>query len=198
VKINRSYDMRTDATRWQKSFETESREVYAHRKEIVAALELAPGTAIADVGAGSGLFTLEFARKVGKTGTVYAVEPQAYFRTMIEARAGAAKLANVRTVAADQRATHLAAASIDVAFLCDSYHHLELPHTYMSDLRRALRPGGKLVVVDYDRTVPGEDRSDHVRADPAQFQAEIERAGFTLVARPALLRENFVMVFEAP
>ncbi|MBK8265558.1 MAG: methyltransferase domain-containing protein [Nannocystis sp.] len=90
------------------------------------------------------------------------------------------------------------AASIDVAFLCDAYHHLELPNTYLADLRRALGPDGRSVVIDYDRTRPGTKAwmKEHIRADPGEFRREIEAAWFVLSASPAVLVENFFWVFE--
>lgn len=199
VRINEPYAHRRRAEQWD-SFEREGREVFDQRTRIVDALAIAPGIAIADVGAGTGLFTLEFARRVGPGGRVFAVDPQAYFREHIATRAKQAKLRNITTVAADQRHSGLAAASVDLAFLCDAYHHLELPRTYLADLFQALRPGARLVVIDYDRTRPGTSQwmHDHVRADPPQFRAEIEQAGFRLLDTPELLRENFVMIFERP
>jgi ubiquinone/menaquinone biosynthesis C-methylase UbiE len=153
---------------------------------------------IADVGAGTGLFTLLFATAVGASGRVVAVDVQQYFLDHVAARAAEAGLANVAVRLADQRSTGLAAASIDVAFLCDAYHHLELPNTYLADLRRALGPDGRLVVIDYDRTRPGTKAwmKEHIRADPAEFRREIEAAGFVLSASPAVLVENFFWVFE--
>lgn len=199
VRINREYERR-DADSWTKNFEHDGREVFDHRAEIVAALHLEPGTSVADVGAGTGLFTLMFAAAVGPTGRVFAVDVQDYFLDHIAARARAAKLTNVVARRADQRGTGLDTASIDVAFLCDAYHHLELPNTYLADLRRALVPGGRLVVIDYDRTRPGTSAwmKDHIRADPEALRAEIEAAGFTLIDAPDVLDENFFLVFRSP
>ncbi|MBX7079927.1 MAG: methyltransferase domain-containing protein [Nannocystaceae bacterium] len=196
VRINHSYEGKR-AQDWG-SFEREGREVFDHRDEILGALAITPGTRIADVGAGTGLFTLAFARAVGEGGLVYAIDVRTYFLEHIAARAREQALANVKPVLADQRHTGLAAQTIELAFLCDAYHHLELPRTYLADLHRALVERGRLVVIDYDRTRPGTSAwmKDHVRADPDAFRSEIEAAGFRLVAAPALLRENFVMVFE--
>ncbi|MBC8068584.1 MAG: class I SAM-dependent methyltransferase, partial [Deltaproteobacteria bacterium] len=197
VRINRPY-AKSDAAKWVPSFEREGREAFDRRKDILSVVAAAPGMAVADVGAGTGLFTMEFARVVGGEGIVYAVDPERDFLAHIEARAKTAELANVRTVQADQRASGLAPGSIDLAFMCDAYHHLELPRTYLADLHAALRERGRLVVVDYDRTRKHATAwmREHIRADPAEFRAEIEAAGFVLVSAPALLEENFVMVFE--
>ena len=194
-RINGEYEGKT-AAHWQKNFEREGREVFAHKDAIVKALALTPGMAVADVGAGSGLFTLAIAKAVGGKGRVYAVDVQDYFLESIAKRAKKAKLTNIETVHADQRASGLAESTIDLALLVDSYHHLEYPSAYLTDLHRALRPGGRLIVIDFDRTRPdaGTWMKDHVRADPADFQREIEAAGFELLDRPKLLEENFVFV----
>jgi SAM-dependent methyltransferase len=196
VRINGDYTD-SDAKKWSKNFEHDGREVFDKRADIVAALALRDADIVADVGAGTGLFTLLFAEKVGK---VVAVDVQQYFLDHVAARAQALGLANITTQLADQRRTGLAAVSIDLAFLCDAYHHLELPRTYLADLRRAIRPGGRLVVIDYDRTRPGTGAwmKEHIRADPAELRREIEAAGFTLVDEPKLLRENFFWIFRAP
>ncbi len=196
-RINAEYEGKT-AAHWQRNFEREGREVFAHKDAILEALALTPGMAVADVGAGSGLFTLPIAKAVGSKGRVYAVDVQAYFLESIAKRAKKAKLTNVQTVHADQHASGLAEASVDLAILVDAYHHLERPTAYLADLHRAIRPDGRLVVIDFDRTRPGTGAwmKEHVRADPDVFQREIEAAGFELVERPKLLEENFVMVFR--
>jgi predicted methyltransferase len=197
VRINREYEGRT-ASSWKRSFEREGREAYDRRADILELLALTPGMAVADIGAGTGLFTVELARGVAPGGIAYAVDPQDYFLEHVAARARAAGLDNVRTVHADQRHSGLAPGSIDLAFTCDVYHHLELPLTYLADLHAALREHGKLVVVDYDRTRKGTPAwmREHIRADPERLRQEIESAGFVLRSAPALLDENFVMVFE--
>ncbi len=196
VRINAAYGDADRVDEWTKNFESGTREAFVHKAKIVTAVGLTPGNIVADVGAGTGLFTVEFARSVGPKGRVFAVDPQEAFLAHIRARAISDGLTNVQTVQASQRASGLAPDSVDVVFMCDAYHHLELPRTYLADLHRALRAGGRLVVVDYDGTrVRSRFRQEHVRADPAEFRAEIEAAGFELVAEPDLLRENFVMIF---
>jgi len=199
VRINRDY-AEGDTKRWAKNFEHDGREVFDKRLDIVDALDLREGSSIADVGAGTGLFTLLFAEKAGKQGRVVAVDVQQYFLDHVAERAKALGLANITVQLADQRGTGLAPASIDLAFLCDAYHHLELPRTYLADLRRVIKPGGRLVIIDYDRTRPGTGAwmKDHIRADPAELRREIEAAGFTLIGEPKGLRENFFYVFRAP
>jgi ubiquinone/menaquinone biosynthesis C-methylase UbiE len=181
-------------------FETESRENYAHRHEIVAALGLEPGMAVADIGAGTGLFTRLFAEKVGPKGKVYAVDIAESFLKHIEAEARKSGHQHVVTVLGSQDSTKLPAESVDLVFLSDVYHHLEKPEKVLASIRRALRPNGRLVVVEFDRV---EGRSSefvlkHVRASQAVFRKEIEEAGFAVIPTPKApkLKENFFLGFE--
>ncbi|MFT3924020.1 MAG: methyltransferase domain-containing protein [Myxococcales bacterium] len=180
--------------------ETESREVVRARATILAALRLEQGNRVADLGAGTGLFTLELARAVGAKGRVYAVDIVPSFLARIGQRARHAKLRQVQTVLGQERSPGLPRASVDLAFMCDVYHHLEYPRAYLQAVRAALRPGGELVVIDFKR-IPGQSKPailKHVRAGEDEVRAEIEAAGFEFVgAEPNLLEENYLLRFRA-
>lgn len=199
--INEPYHAQQNPRRWAVQFEREGREVHDHRDEILAALDLREGMAVADVGAGTGLYTLALAERVGPKGKVHAVDVQAYFLDHIGQKARKAELRNIELVRATQESVGLPEASVDLVLMCDAYHHVERPAAYLASLHRALRPGGRLVVIDY---IAIEGRSDawvidHVRAAPQQFRAEIEGAGFRFVrAHEGLLEENFFYEFERP
>ena len=194
--INARYDEETDVRRWQQRFEARDREVSKKRDAIVAQLGLREGMRVADVGAGTGLFTFAMARAVGPEGKVFAVDVQDYFLEHLAEKARRDKLTNVTTTKATQKSSELAPGSIDLAFLCDAYHHIEHPRPYLASLHAALAPGGKLVIVDF---VKDRDASrfikQHVRATPEEFRAEIEAAGFTFARRWDGLDENFFFVF---
>jgi predicted methyltransferase len=197
--VNDDYEAQTNPDRWASRFEKEGREVFDHRDEILAALGLRQGMAVADVGAGTGLFTLALAERVGPKGTVYAVDVQAYFLDHIGQKAKKAKLHNVELVRATQASAELAAGTVDLVIMCDSYHHVEQPAAYLASLRSALRPGGRLVIVDYI-AIEGQSEAwmlEHVRATPQAFRAEVESAGFRFVrAHEGVLKENFFFEFE--
>jgi predicted methyltransferase len=183
-----------------KKFETESREVYAKRHEIVAALDLTPGMSVADVGAGTGVFTRLIAEKVGPTGRVYAVDIAQAFVAHIAKEAKKRGQRQVVGVLGNQDSTNLSEGSVDLVFLSDVYHHLEKPEKTLASIYRSLRAGGGLVVVDFDRV---EGRSTafvlkHVRASQAVFVKEIEKAGFTraAAANAPRLKENFFLKFR--
>jgi ubiquinone/menaquinone biosynthesis C-methylase UbiE len=183
---------------WVGVFESPRREVYARRDAIVDALGLQAGMAVADIGAGTGLFTRLFAREVGPRGRVYAVDIAPDFVASIMETARARGLTNVEGVVNDPRDVHLPEASVDLAFLCDTYHHLEYPRSMLESIRRALKPGAQLVVVDF-RRVPGRSSPwvmGHVRAGRAQVIREIEAAGFEPVEDRELLRTNYFLRFR--
>lgn len=201
-ELNDAYRSPTKLRKWTRSFEREGREVRDRKADILADLPLKPGMVVADVGAGTGLYTLDLARVVGPTGTVHAVDIIPHFLRHIGKKAARAGVTNIRLVQASTDALGLAPASIDLVFLCDVYHHLERPAATLAAIRAALRPGGALVLVDLARE-PGKSPSwilDHVRADRQQVLAELAAAGFTLVAdrTDALgLRDNYVLHLSA-
>lgn len=185
-------------TQWVERFEREGREISTEREKIVAAAKVSPGMAVADIGAGTGLFTLLLAEAAGPRDKVYAVDIAKDFLTHIDQRAAAAGLKNVQTVLCTERSVELPPNSIDLAFICDSYHHFEYPRSTMTSLRRALRAGGEVVVVDFKR-IPGQSSDwvmNHVRAGQEVFTAEIEAAGFKKVEQIDLLKDNYVLRFR--
>ncbi len=182
---------------WQRRLETEGREVYERRHAIVAAAGLRPGLAVADVGAGTGLFTRLFAAQVGNQGRVYAVDIASEFVRGNLRRTREEGYGNVTGIESTQADTKLSESSIDLAFICDAYHHFEQPQAMLASIRRALRPAGALIVVDFER-VPGVSPDwilKHVRGGKGEFRREIEAAGFRFVEEVELMRENYFLRF---
>lgn len=182
------------------TLESESREIYHQREKLATLVGLKPGMDVADVGAGSGFMVELFAKQVGLRGKVYAVDINPVLLGRIARRARDAGLINVRTVVTPEDAVDLPQRSVDVVFLCDTYHHFEYPKGSLRGIRRALRRNGELVVVEFQR-VPGRSPEwllNHVRADKETFTREIAKAGFKLVREePApFLMENYVLRFQ--
>lgn len=188
-----------DVDGFVKRFETESREVFANRSAIARAVGLTPGMAVADVGAGTGLFVDFFARDVQQTGKVYAVEISPKFVEHLERRAARMRLSQVEAVLCTPRDVGLLEASVDVVFTCDTYHHFEFPQSTLATIHRALRPGGKFVVVDFER-IEGKSREwilGHVRCGKDKVIEEVTAAGFELwEERGVGLRENYFISFR--
>ncbi len=187
---------------WINRFEVESREIFTSRKHITEALELKPGESIADIGAGTGLFMPLFSEAVGDKGKVHAVDLAKPFIKHLNQRAKKLALENVVVSQCSEDSVDLPENSIDVAFVCDTYHHFEYPIDSVASIRDALKPGGRLVVVDFER-IPGVSREwvlNHVRAGKDVFTKEIESGGFVKRAEIKVsgLKENYLIVFESP
>ena len=179
-------------------FETEGREVYDNRERIVEKLALQSGMAVADVGAGTGLFTRLMAPKVGADGKVYAVDIAKTFVDHTVMSSHARGLKQVEGVVCTPDDSKLAPASVDLVFICDTYHHFEFPHKTMLSIASALKPGGRVALLDFERIegVSSDWTMGHVRAGKEVFQKEIEDAGFELVEEFDLFTENYFLVFK--
>lgn len=190
-----------DVKEFQGKFEIESREVFTRRKEILAACQVKPGQTVADIGAGTGLFTRLFAEAVGSEGRVLAVDIAQKFLDHVLTTSRQSGLRNVEPVLAKPDSTELPPACVDVAFICDTYHHFEFPQKTMASLFRGLKPGGRLILIDF-RRIEGKSTDwtlSHVRAGQDVFESEIAQAGFRKLREDhEILKENYFVVFEKP
>jgi ubiquinone/menaquinone biosynthesis C-methylase UbiE len=191
--VNDQYRRNEDVGEWLERFETGGREIFARRDAIVAAAGVRAGMIVADVGSGTGLFTVRLARAVGATGHVYAEDILPKFLKHVEARVRDEKLTNVTTVLGTDRSLGLADGSLDLVFVCDVYHHFEYPRSMLASIRRALKPTGVLFVIDlHKRGV----MHGHVRAPKQVVMEEIAAAGFELVDDVPLLQDNYVLRYR--
>jgi len=195
--INRNFE-HPDWQQWVDTFERRGREVYERRHAIVAASDVRPGMAVADIGAGTGLFTRLFARAVEPGGTVYAVDISDTFVENILRTCREQGLSNVQGIVNSQRDTGLPDDSIDLAFVTATYHHFEYPADMLATIQRALRQGGRLVIIDFRRDPRINSRwvMEHVRGDRYQVIREVKAAGFRLVDDKPLLHTNFFLEFK--
>jgi SAM-dependent methyltransferase len=197
--INKSFkNPELDPSKFKKRFEGESREVYFRRGRITKAARIEPGMSVADVGAGTGLFMDLFSRAVGPEGKVYAIDIAPKLVDFMKERAAKRGYDNVEPRLCSEKSIDMPANSVDVVFVCDTYHHFEYPQATLASIHKALRPGGHLVIVDFER-IPGKSRPwilGHVRAGKEVFSKEITAAGFELVEEPDLgLKENYLRRF---
>ena len=199
--INKRFkDPEMNVARAMKMFEGESREIFVEKVQIAKALELRAGEAVADIGSGTGLFLPYFSKEVGRSGKVYAVEISPRFIEHIQKLAKQKHWTQVQTVFCTDKSCELGPASVDAAFICDTYHHFEYPRTTMASLHRAMRPGARLVIVDFER-IPGKSRKwilGHVRCDKQTVIEEVTAAGFDYVDELQLkgLEENYLIRFK--
>jgi ubiquinone/menaquinone biosynthesis C-methylase UbiE len=135
---------------------------------------------------------------VGTEGRVYGVDIAPKFDEHITKAATERQLPQVTAVLCSERSVELPAASVDLVFVCDTYHHFEYPAPMLASLKKALKPGGEMVVVDFKR-IPGvssEWMMTHVRAGQEVFESEIVAAGFTKVGEPLTFKDNYVVRFR--
>lgn len=187
-----------NVSNWVERFEKEGREIFDHRTQVVGAARIRPGSIVADIGAGTGLFTPMLANATGIHGKVYAVDIVPKFLSLIKSRASEAGVHTIETVLCTERSVELPPNSIDVAFICDVYHHFEYPQSSLASLHRALRPGGEVILIDFKR-VPGVSSEwilNHVRAGQDVVVAEWTAAGFQPIEEIPLLKENYVLRFR--
>jgi len=188
-----------DVSYYVNLFEGESRAIFKNRNEIIDVLQLEKGTDVADIGAGTGFFSRMMAHKVGRRGTVYAVDIAENFVEHIDELSKKEGLKNIKAIVCSERSVDLPENSIDVAFICDVYHHFEYPFDSMASLHKAMRPGGRLVIVDFER-VKGVSRDwtlGHVRCGKGTVTDEVGDSGFDFVEEVDLgMPEQWVRIFR--
>jgi predicted methyltransferase len=195
--INKSFQD-PDVPDFVERFEKEGREVYDKRNEVLEACGIKEGMAIADIGTGTGLYTRLLAERTGPKGRVYAVDIAANFVEHVLKTSRAQKLHNVVGVVCDPDSAKLKPMSVDLVFICDTYHHFEYPDRTMKSIAKALRPGGVLCLIDFER-IEGKSSDwilGHVRAGKEVFQEEIESAGFELIEEVDLFQQNYFLKFR--
>ena len=158
--------------------EAPDRDRWQRPDRIMDALGIADASRVADIGAGSGWFTIRLARRVGPQGVVYA---QDVFPDFVEsAKKSASGLTNIRYVLGNARSAELPAASQDVILVLDAYHHFDYPAPMLASLLAALKPEGRLVIVEYhknDKAMPNGRALQHIRLSREEFVKEIESHG---------------------
>jgi ubiquinone/menaquinone biosynthesis C-methylase UbiE len=164
----------------------------------VRLLEVKPGDMVADIGAGSGYYTIRLARAVGPDGRVYANDIQPAMLNILTTNVFLAKLSNVVPVLGTQTRPNLPAGRIDLAIMVDVYHEFAEPQAMLQGIKEALAPGGRLALLEYraeDRNVP--ILPDH-KMTKAQVRREVEHEGFEQVRVIDDLPWQHLIVFRKP
>jgi len=199
--INDSFlDPELSPEQYVERFEIESREIYGSRMHVLKACKVEAGMRIADIGAGTGIFTRLFANQVGNTGWVFAIDIAPRFLEHINQQSRQHRQPNVSAILCQEDSICLPPDSIDLAFICDTYHHFEYPQSTLASIYSALKPGGRMVVIDFIR-IEGVSRPwvlGHVRAGEEVFTSEIEKAGFELQDKVQIpgFEENYFLIFS--
>lgn len=195
--INKPFE-NPDVESWLKRFEREDRELYTRRNEVTDVLNLEPGMDVADIGAGTGFYTMLFAERVGPDGKVYALDIAENFINHIEQTAEKLGLANVVGINNPPDSTALDENSVDVVFLAHTYHHFEYPYKMLESIRSALRPDGTVVLVEFERIegVSEQFVLRMVRAGKGTFTDEFANAGFELVEEVTFSEKDYILKFR--
>jgi ubiquinone/menaquinone biosynthesis C-methylase UbiE len=193
-----SHQSFADVDHWTKVFDDPGRAAWQKPEEVVRALGLRPRMTVADLGAGTGYFSRHLSAAVGPDGAVFAVDPEPKMLERLRARAEAERTANVVPVLASLDDPRLPAGAVDVVLVADAYHHVDDRIAYFTRLRRVLRPGGRIAVVDWQkRDLPVGPPLEHKLAREVVVE-EMTSAGYALVAEPDFLPYQYFLIFGRP
>jgi predicted methyltransferase len=164
------------------------REAWQKPDQIMDALGIADGSAVADIGAGAGWFTIRLARRVGPNGVVYATDVQREMLEAIRRRVGREGLGNVQTRMGTDAKPDLPAEALDAVLVVDVYPEVTDRITFLRSLASALKPAGRIGIVNYKpgRGGPGPAPSEGVRVESALVERDAQAAGLRVVARQNL------------
>jgi len=179
-----------------KLLEDPARDEWQRPDQVVYSLDLKAGEDVADLGAGSGYFTLRLAREVGPTGKVYAVDLDPERLAHIEQRAQQEKLDNIQTILGDPNDPKLGSASVDLIFICNTLHHINDRARYYPLLLRALRLGGRLVNIDFHKRKLPVGPPVEMKIEKKACIKELEAAGFRFLREFDILKYQYFLVFE--
>jgi len=157
-------------------------------------LLIAEGSAVADLGAGGGWFTMRLAARVGPNGIVYAEDVQPPMIEAISKRIARAQLRNVKPVLGTQLDPRLPG-RVDAVLIVDAYHEMEQPLVILGKLVRALKPQGRIGIVEFKKDGWGPGGSMDERMDPERIVRDAEAAGLRLLSHETFLRYQYMLVF---
>ena len=177
---------------WLDRAEREQEEAPTRALQIIGVAE---GSTVADVGAGSGYFTERLARLVGPSGRVFATDIQPGMLDLTAKRLQRQGLQNVTLVLGEPANPRLVAASVDLILMVDVYHELGDPMTVLRHLREALKPGGRLVLIEYKGEDPTIPILPSHKMTVAQAKMEVEHEGFVLSRVDSSLPRQHVLIF---
>jgi predicted methyltransferase len=172
------------------------REAWQRPDQVMDALGIGDGSVVADLGAGGGWFTIRLARRVGPNGIVYAEDIQPQMIEAIQRRVSREGLQNVSTVLGSADNPTLPEDRLDAALMVDSYHEVEDTHALLMNIRRALKPGGRLGIIGFRNDGGGgPGPAVEVRVAPSQVIKAAEAAGLRLAGQETSLPYQYLLIF---
>lgn len=178
---------------WLERRERESEE---RPQLMIDALQIKPGQTIADLGAGSGYYSFRIAPLVGEQGNVLAIDVEPRMLRIVTERAKRAGVANVTTVLSTPSDPNLEPNSIDLLFMVDVYHELEFPLEMMTKVREALKPGGRVALIEYRAEDPAVMIKPVHKMSERQIIRELTAAGFRHQKTVRTLPLQHLVLFE--
>jgi predicted methyltransferase len=183
-----------DAQKWAKVFDDPERDAWQKPHEVIRALALKPDAIVADIGAGTGYFSMRLAHMTPK-GRVYGVDTEPAMVKHLAERAKREGLANIAAVQAKPGNPNLPQKA-DVILLVDVYHHIEDRERYFRNLQGALKPGGRVAIIDFRMDSPVGPPGTS-RIEPERVKSEMQRAGYALTQEHSFLPNQYFLLFEA-
>jgi SAM-dependent methyltransferase len=184
-----------EGARW---LDREERDIEEEPDRALNAIGIAKGSTVADVGAGSGYMTVKMAERVGPSGRVYATDIQPQMLAMLRERLEKERIPNVTLVQGALDDPRLPPSSLDLILMVDVYHEFSQPQQMLRGLREALKPGGRLVLLEYKKEDPSIPiRLEH-KMTVAEAKLEVEAEGFRLARVGTELPRQHILVFEKP
>src|SRR4051794_24075234 len=173
------------------------REQWQSPDKIMDALGVGEGVVVADLGAGSGWFTIRLANRVGPNGLVFAEDIQRPMIQAIKVRVDRLGLKNVATVLGTATDPHLPA-PVDAVLICDAYHEMEHPVALLTNLAKSLNATARIGIVDFTKDGGGPGPAMEERVDPEAVIRDAQAAGLKLRSRETFLKYQYMLVFEKP
>lgn len=175
--------------------EDPKRDEYQKPDEVLAALQIKPGETIADIGAGSGYFAVRFAARVGEQGRVLAVDIDPEMIRYLNRRVRDAGIRNVQTVLAEPDDPLLADASVDRFVIVDTWHHIEKQAEYLALMKKMLKPGGQVVMIDFQKRDLPLGPPMEMKIAREDLVRQMESSGFRLAKEHTFLPYQYFLVF---
>jgi predicted methyltransferase len=179
------------------AYEGFGRDRWQQPDRVITTLAIRPGDQVADLGSGGGYFTFRLAQAVGPSGRVYAVDVDEGLNAYVAERARDLALGNVAVILAKYDDPLLPEASIDLLFTSNTYHHLENRTAYFRNVRRYLRPGGRVAIIEHAGKGWFDSWFGHYTASET-IRDEMQAAGYQLQQQPDFLPRQHFLVFAAP
>ncbi len=190
--MHNSFD---DVQKWVEMFDNPERDEWQKPAVVLSVLAIEPGSRVADIGAGTGYFTIPLARAVGSKGAVYGVDIESSMVDYLGERAKKEGLANVKAVLTGSNSPGIPTGSVDLVFICNTWHHIDDRLVYLEKLKQALRPGGRIAIVDFkEGELPVGPPAGH-KLTNQDVIAEFAEGGMKVLTHADELPYQYILVF---